>query len=432
MGAMFTPLFRGRRTRRSRGGWGRYVMGVAAVAAVGIGIWWAFSDGEKTSRSSGEEPEAESKRVVASGADARLQRGLTQLDQGRPDAARATLQEIDPAKLTPAKRSKRQEALRKIRAKRKPQHATPPKPSPSDTPSDGADPPSADTPTDASPPGGPKPDDGEATGEPEPSGSEKSDPSEEEKTSDPIQRGLAAARKWRDDGQPLRARRIANDLLSNADLSSERKKACRKLLAEVNRTLIFSSEIHEKDPYVETYKVQSGDNLAAIGDRYRVPWQFLRRINGGLEPSRLAAGEKLKVVNGPFNAVVHKSAFRLDVYLDDLYIRSFPVGLGKEESATPTGTFRVKEKVSNPSWTNPRTSKHYAADDPENPIGEHWIALEGKGDAADLEGYGLHGTIEPETIGKKASMGCVRLRPDAIERLFTMLEPGASEVRIVE
>src|SRR5215203_1369368 len=40
------------------------------------------------------------------------------------------------------------------------------------------------------------------------------------------------------------------------------------------------------------------------------------------------------------------------------------------------------------------------------------------------DGYGIHGTNAPETIGRAVSHGCVRLRNEDIERLFDMVAVG--------
>jgi lipoprotein-anchoring transpeptidase ErfK/SrfK len=114
-----------------------------------------------------------------------------------------------------------------------------------------------------------------------------------------------------------------------------------------------------------------------------------------------------------------------------MYIRSFAVGVGENDS-TPVGRFVVRpaSKLINPVWRNPRTSEFFAADDPENPIGERWVGLEGTGEIAHVEGYGIHGTIEPESIGQDASMGCVRLGDDDVAVVYECLEESVSEVHI--
>jgi lipoprotein-anchoring transpeptidase ErfK/SrfK len=69
--------------------------------------------------------------------------------------------------------------------------------------------------------------------------------------------------------------------------------------------------------------------------------------------------------------------------------------------------------------------------DPKNPIGKYWLALEGADDRTrGLSGYGIHGTIEPDSIGKQASMGCVRLRDDDIALVYQLLVEGESLVTV--
>ena len=53
------------------------------------------------------------------------------------------------------------------------------------------------------------------------------------------------------------------------------------------------------------------------------------------------------------------------------------------------------------------------------------------GDANDASGYGLHGTWEPESIGKQASAGCVRLANNEVEELFLLI-PTGTRVVIIE
>ncbi len=89
--------------------------------------------------------------------------------------------------------------------------------------------------------------------------------------------------------------------------------------------------------------------------------------------------------------------------------------------------------MKNPSWTNPRTGEQFGADDPKNPIGEYWIGLDGI-DQNNLQerGFGIHGTIEPDSIGQDRSMGCVRLADADIALVYEMLTEGNSVVLVRE
>jgi len=211
----------------------------------------------------------------------------------------------------------------------------------------------------------------------------------------------------------------------------------RKTLAGINERLIFSKTVAPGDPLVEVYTVRSGDRLSRIGRRFKVDYRCLAKINGLASPDRILIGQNLKVIRGPFHVVIDKSDFRLDMYLTDpqgkrMYINSLSVGLGEDDS-TPPGLWIVRRgsKVSNPQYTDPRSGKTYARNDKDNPIGEYWIGLEGiEEKTADLDAYGMHGTIDQDSIGKQASLGCIRLGDDGIELLYTTLVEGESTVTI--
>jgi lipoprotein-anchoring transpeptidase ErfK/SrfK len=60
-------------------------------------------------------------------------------------------------------------------------------------------------------------------------------------------------------------------------------------------------------------------------------------------------------------------------------------------------------------------------DDPQNPLGPRWLDLGNS--------YGIHGTIDPASIGKAESRGCIRMRNQDVKEVFDMLGVG-SEVTI--
>lgn len=266
---------------------------------------------------------------------------------------------------------------------------------------------------------------------------------------------VAAAERARAENKLVEARTLLNRALLDPRTSEADRAALRQSIADLNATLVFSPTVVKGDPLTDTYTVRPGDSLAKITANLGlgVDWRLIQRINRISNPSRINVGQRLKIVRGPFHAVVDKSDFRIDLYAGEpisasaaaapsrpngaepgwIYICSFRVGLG-EHGTTPVGTFivRPRSKLINPFWRNPRTGEEFAADDPRNPIGEHWLGLEGLDEATrQYEGYGIHGTIEPESIGKEMSMGCVRLAAEDVALVYEMLEEGVSIVRIV-
>jgi lipoprotein-anchoring transpeptidase ErfK/SrfK len=90
-------------------------------------------------------------------------------------------------------------------------------------------------------------------------------------------------------------------------------------------------------------------------------------------------------------------------------------------------------KLKNPQYHSPRGEGVIAADDPKNPLGEFWIGLTGiEGDAVGKPSYGIHGTIEPDSIGKQASLGCIRLLNEDVAIVYEMLVEGKSTVIVKE
>ncbi|NIA16978.1 MAG: L,D-transpeptidase family protein, partial [Planctomycetes bacterium] len=146
-------------------------------------------------------------------------------------------------------------------------------------------------------------------------------------------------------------------------------------------------------------------------------------------------GQTLKVVNGPFHVILYRSAFSMDVYLQNTYVRTYRIGTGKENRDTPLGRWRVKVggKLIRPTWTDPDTGVTYTADNPDYPLGSGYIALEGiEPKTKDISGIALHGTKDEKTIGTRSSRGCIRLFNGELIEVFNMLEPGYSEVNILE
>jgi lipoprotein-anchoring transpeptidase ErfK/SrfK len=241
-------------------------------------------------------------------------------------------------------------------------------------------------------------------------------------------------------GDVVQARAILSAGLRSRTLSPAETEEIRGTLSVMNQGMVFGPEVTPGDNFTRLYEIKSGDALSKLVNREGVKtnWRFVQRINGISDPSRIRVGQRIKLVQGPFHAEVDKAAHRADVWLGEgdeaIYVTSLPVGLG-EFGSTPEGAFRVRRggKMINPSWTNPRTGERFASDDPLNPIGEYWIGLDGI-DPHNLQeqGFGIHGTIEPESIGQDRSMGCVRLGDEDIALLYEMLTEGNSVVLVRE
>jgi hypothetical protein len=231
------------------------------------------------------------------------------------------------------------------------------------------------------------------------------------------------------DGDPVRARAELTRLIDSRQLGDAERRAAYAAVNSVAERVFLSSKIVPGDTVGQSYVVRKGDSLARICSREKlgVDWRFIQRINGMASEKALRPDMRLKLAHGPFHAEVVKSDFVMNIYSgtgpDRVMVLSLPVGLG-ENDGTPVGSFRVKKnsKLVNPEWRNPRTGEKFAANDPKNPIGERWIGLEGTTpDTAKFQGYGIHGTIDPASVGKQMSMGCVRLNDREVEVVYELL-----------
>lgn len=91
---------------------------------------------------------------------------------------------------------------------------------------------------------------------------------------------------------------------------------------------------------------------------------------------------------------------------------------GKTEDLTPEGLFTVTVKAENPYYRK----KDIPGGNPENPLGTRWIGF----DAENTDGrtFGIHGTNDPSSIGKKISQGCIRLQNEAVQSLYDYIPLG--------
>lgn len=236
---------------------------------------------------------------------------------------------------------------------------------------------------------------------------------------------------------PVRARTILSQALLSGALPPAEAKQASDALARIAAELVFTPNFNAGDPHFFQYQVQSGDSLERIVRKHKLgcDWRLVARINNIKKPEAIRVGQRLKLPKGPFSAVVSKRDYRIDLCMgagsDRVVMTSLPVGLGKS-NGTPTGRFKVRvgSKLLNPEWRNPITGEFFDANDPLNPIGEHWLGLEGvEASNAQLLGYGIHGTIEPGSIGQDQSLGCVRLIAEDVAIVWETLGDG-SEVEI--
>ena len=188
-------------------------------------------------------------------------------------------------------------------------------------------------------------------------------------------------------------------------------------LGNLNVALLFSPIVTALDGI---HQVKSGDTLGRIAKSNQTTVEFIRRANG-LKGDVIRTEQKLKVPKGTFSIVVDKSQNQLLLTEDNQFVKLYNVSTGKDNS-TPVGTFKITNRIPNPVWY--AQGAVVPPESPENVLGTRWLGI-------DKKGYGIHGTVEPQAIGKQVTAGCVRMTNADVEELFDIV-PVGTEVTIVD
>lgn len=131
--------------------------------------------------------------------------------------------------------------------------------------------------------------------------------------------------------------------------------------------------------------------------------------------------------SAPVNTVkrwilINIPARSLRLYENNNCVAMYPVGVGRIETKTPAGFYKIVEKIENPTWVDPGDTSVAISSGPDNPLGYRWLGIGGN--------YGIHGTNKPSSVGHYVSNGCVRMVEADVEKLFDKVDVG-TEVQIM-
>lgn len=105
--------------------------------------------------------------------------------------------------------------------------------------------------------------------------------------------------------------------------------------------------------------------------------------------------------------MINLSRRQLSWYSSGQLIKTYPVAIGKPTTPTPSGIYRVVNKIMHPGGV----------------LGTRWMGL----DIPTTGGpYGIHGTNNPSSIGKAVSNGCIRMYNRDVEELFPQVSIGTT------
>ncbi|MDU6538275.1 L,D-transpeptidase family protein [Mixta calida] len=184
--------------------------------------------------------------------------------------------------------------------------------------------------------------------------------------------------------------------------------------------------------------------LEAIAARYKIGLLNMLEANPGTDPWLPKAGNELIIPQQMLlpdtkreGIVVNLAELRLYYYpKGENKVIVYPVGIGQLGAMTPSMVTSISQKIPNPTWTpTENIRKRYAKEGvtlppmvpagPDNPMGLFAMRL-----AYGSGHYLIHGTNADFGIGMRVSSGCIRLRPDDIEALFSSV-PKGTRVQII-
>jgi hypothetical protein len=140
---------------------------------------------------------------------------------------------------------------------------------------------------------------------------------------------------------------------------------------------------------------QKSRRLKPTGIIDRETWQALGSVETGPTTEKLPSG-RLEVL-------VELNSLTLTILVDRKPFRSFPVAIGKLETPSPIGSWKV---VSKGYWAKGETK---------------WLGL-----SVPFGIYGIHGTNKPWSIGRRASNGCIRMFNHHLEFVYQWVNPGTT------
>jgi lipoprotein-anchoring transpeptidase ErfK/SrfK len=112
--------------------------------------------------------------------------------------------------------------------------------------------------------------------------------------------------------------------------------------------------------------------------------------------------------------VVSLEDHKLALVEDGQVKKVYAVAVGKPSTPSPSGTFTIARRVKNPTYSH---NGKIVPPGPGNPVGTRWMGLS-------INGYGIHGTNEPKSIGRAASHGCIRMAKADLEEMYEMVSVG--------
>ncbi|MDD5173834.1 MAG: L,D-transpeptidase family protein [Candidatus Omnitrophota bacterium] len=226
-----------------------------------------------------------------------------------------------------------------------------------------------------------------------------------------------AASRYAESGDLLSAKDAYRQIVEKFPGSDNIQKA-QEELENINIRILFSP-IPTADSV--SYEIQKGDTLAKIAKKFSNTQDMILKANNLKNPEIVPLGRKIKVHNEKFSIMVDKSQNTLTLKSGEKIVKTYRVSTGLNNS-TPVGNFKIINKIVDPPWYT--AGSVIPADSPKNILGSRWMGIS-------AQSYGIHGTTEPQSIGRQVTLGCVRMKNAEVEELYNIV-PEGTDVIIVD
>jgi LysM repeat protein len=217
-----------------------------------------------------------------------------------------------------------------------------------------------------------------------------------------------------DRGELAQALAMLSEWYGDPSLTPAEAKEVNDLLAQLAGSVIYEGPPAHR--LLPPHRVKDGETLESIAGSYNVPWQLLAKINGVDERAALTPGQELKVVPGPFSAVIDLSERTMTLKLDRRYAGKFALEVDPTLSVEE-GSWRVDQKLLTPSAGSLYSATAGAGEDRSlllanlaNPTGQ----------AAVVRGPGASDPISPEPPGR-----VFRLKTGDVTDIYDILSVGS-------
>lgn len=214
-------------------------------------------------------------------------------------------------------------------------------------------------------------------------------------------------------------------------------------LIAISSTPVFATEYqlppsgYDLIGEIQYINAMYGDSTTSVASRYNLGLNSIIAANPGTTETSLGSRQLLiptAYILPPFphkGIIINLPEMRLYYYPNSSdSVMTFPIGIGKIGNTIPIRNSIVSRKTLNPTWTPGPDVRRYNEEQgidlprvmppgPDNPLGPYAIYL-------NIPSFLMHSTIFPESIGRRASFGCIRMNEGDIKDLYPLVAPGTN------